>query len=290
MEPLIDNARLEELGIAPGSKDAQAIERALAEAVTAARAAHPGVDGPTGDFVEFVLGRAGKDAAHKLKSLHLSDLWLARACAARVRGAAEALDPYIAGGIGHAVRGLDPSPAFRDDVRQAVRDKLLVGNPPRGPGIASYGGEGALAIFVRVAARRTALNLKASTGHLQVSESALRATPGRTPDPETQLLLDKYQRDFRAAFMSALRELSAGDRQLLRQRYVDGLSGARIAQSLGVAPSTVTRTLQSLRSALKERARLHLEKKLRLSQSQIDSLAALVVSQLDVSLSGALKD
>jgi RNA polymerase sigma-70 factor (ECF subfamily) len=178
MEPLIDHATLEKLGLAAGSAEARALERAFGEALAAARAAHPGIDGAASDFVEFVLARAGKGAAEKLPSLRVADLWLARACAARVPGAAEALDAFIAGGIGHAVRGLDSSPAFRDDVRQAVRDKLLVGNPPGGPGIASYSGEGALAIFVRVAARRTALNLRTRAAHPQASESALRACAG----------------------------------------------------------------------------------------------------------------
>jgi hypothetical protein len=50
----------------------------------------------------------------------------------------------------------------------------------------------------------------------------------------------------------------------------------------------VTRALKSAREELQRTVRRHLQARLALPPSQIDSLAAMVVSGLDLTLSGAL--
>ena len=220
--------------------------------------------------------------------LHAGDLWLACACAQGVRGAAEALEVELARAVSRALAGMDGGPAFADEVRQSVREKLLFGRGGTGPAIASYSGEGALSSWLKVAARRAALNLRERKELPQASEEALLEAKSALPDPEVEHLRDRYRVEFRAAFHAALAGLPPRERLLLKQHYVDGLSGARIAELQGVAPATVTRALQAAREILQKASRRQLEERLRLSRSQIDSLAGLVLSRLDVSLSRVL--
>jgi RNA polymerase sigma-70 factor (ECF subfamily) len=266
------------------------LEARLVRAVEAGRAAWPKLPLAEPDYVAHLAAcvRAAKDPAAALERAHAADLWLACACAKGVQGAAEALERHFFGGVAKAVSGLDSSPTFADEVRSSLREKLLLGRGSTGPAIATYSGEGPLAGWLRIAARRAALNLRSRKELPAASDDELLAARSALPDPEVEHLRDKYRAEFRAAFLAAMGELQPRDRLLLRQHYVDGLSGARIAELQGVAPSTVTRALQAARGTLQAGARRHLEERLRLSASQIDSLAGLVLSRLDVSLPGAL--
>jgi RNA polymerase sigma-70 factor (ECF subfamily) len=283
---------LSSLGTAAPEVDRRAVEEHLARAVDAGRAAWPDLKLAAATFAVHaggLLGR-GKHPMQALANLHGADLWLACACANSVRGAAEALERAFFPAVAKAVSGLGGSPSFTDEVRQAVREKLLFGIGGAGPAIASYSGEGPLAGWLRIAARRAALNLRSRKELPAASDDELLAAKSAMPDPEVQHLRDKYGAEFRAAFHAALAELSPQERVLLRQHYVDGLSGAKIAELRKVAPSTITRALQSARASLQAKARRNLEERLRLSASQIDSLAGLVLSKLDVSLSRALSN
>jgi RNA polymerase sigma-70 factor (ECF subfamily) len=256
--------------------------------VEAGRARWPDIPLEPRDFVAHLKANAARSDPARLAS-HAGDLWLACACARRVRGAEAALETLLAPAVAKAVAGIDTSAAFADDVLQVLREKLLFGKGSAGPAIATYAGEGPLAGFLRIAARRAALNLVARKELPAASEEELLAARSALPDPEVEHLRETYRAEFRAAFLDALKALAPRERLLLKQHYVDGLSGARIAELHGVAASTITRALQGARGALQASARKNLEERLRLSASQIDSLAGLVLSRLEVSLSGALE-
>jgi RNA polymerase sigma-70 factor, ECF subfamily len=103
-------------------------------------------------------------------------------------------------------------------------------------------------------------------------------------DPELDYLRTSYRGEFREAFQTAIARLSERERVLLRLHLVSGLPHEQIAASYRVNQSTVSRWLAKARSALLTGMQRHLQERLNLSPSEIHSLAALVRSQLDLSL------
>src|SRR4030095_7075660 len=87
-----------------------------------------------------------------------------------------------------------------DDVRQALRDKLMIASPGP-PKIVQYTGRGALDSWVRVVAVRTALNLLAAEKpHQSLDETTLAPAGG---DVERGFIQSRYRRHFTLALRAA---------------------------------------------------------------------------------------
>src|SRR5579884_1384958 len=117
------------------------------------REAWPGVDVADADFAAAV-------ERHRPAPEHLADLYLATACAAGNAAALAAFERTHLSQVAAFVARTDSDPAFAEEVRQRLREKLLVGQPPR---ISEYAGQGPLGGWVRVAAVRMALDLRKMT-------------------------------------------------------------------------------------------------------------------------------
>src|SRR5262245_58099234 len=119
----------------------------------AARAARPELELPRDDFAARL---AQLTAAHggSGSELVVGDLYLAWACAAGVPGAHAVFEREIVAHVPLHLARFRRGPEFTDEVLQALRERLLVGDPPR---IAAYGGRGPLGAWVRVAAIRIAV-------------------------------------------------------------------------------------------------------------------------------------
>jgi RNA polymerase sigma-70 factor (ECF subfamily) len=157
--------------------------------------------------------------------------------------------------------------------------------PPR---IAGYSGRGPLGAWVRVAALRTAIDL-VRRREPTVDAQAVARAPAPDVDPEAALLRARYQGEYETALRAALAMLTARDRSLLRMYFVDGLTVERIGVVYRVHRATVSRWIFAARSQLLDETYRLLGERLRLSASEFASLAALVQSRLDLSLSGILK-
>jgi RNA polymerase sigma-70 factor (ECF subfamily) len=85
---------------------------------------------------------------------------------------------------------IDSTPAFGDEVCQQLREKLFVAPAGSAPTIADYSGRGPLALWLRVVACRTALNLKRQRGDLPLADSQPERDPlwARSPDVELDYL------------------------------------------------------------------------------------------------------
>lgn len=92
--------------------------------------------------------------------------------------------------------------ALVDDVAQDVRQKLLVGEPPK---ILSYVGRGSLAALIRVTATRTAISALRKGKH-ETQELELDRAIGEL-DPERRHLKDHYREIFRESFAAAVQSL-----------------------------------------------------------------------------------
>jgi RNA polymerase sigma-70 factor (ECF subfamily) len=109
-------------------------------------------------------------------------------------------------------------------------------------------------------------------------------------DPELLFLKQRYRVEFGEAFERAVAGLSDHERALLRLHMVAGLTLDRIAVIYRVNASTVSRWLATTRERLSAETERDLRIRLHLSPAEFDSLARLVLSQIDLSIARWLQD
>lgn len=257
----------------------------LAEALAAARAAWPDVVVEPGAFVDYLAVRATPAAspAAAVRALCVVDLYLACACADRDPQALAALDPLIAAAARFAIARLSAPAALADEIAQELRAKLLVGPPPR---LATYGGHGALASWLGVAALRAAISVLRARGREVTADDDAFVAPV-IASPEIELLRRAHAGALREAFGEALASLETDARNLLRLYYVDGVGVDRLGIIYKVHASTISRRLATARDQVLDTTRRRLRDRLAVPASDVDSLIAALRSQIDVSV-GAL--
>ena len=245
----------------------------------AAREAWPGVEVSLEDFGACLARHEGAS--------HASDLYLACACARGDAAALRRFDEEVLPRVDGALRRLDPSAAFADEVRQLVRQRLFVGDGEGGEArIATYGGRGPLVGWVRVVALRTAINLRGGGREEPTAEAQLAALAPAVGDPALDGIKARFAKELGAALARACAALEERDRTILRLRYGDDLDIDQIGAIYGVHRATVARWIAKIRSNLFAATRSELATRIDLSDSDFGSLLALAHSQLDLSLSG----
>jgi RNA polymerase sigma-70 factor (ECF subfamily) len=281
------------LGAAAAKLDAGATARALQAALDAGRAEWPELPLEAEAFAAELAQRVSSSAEplQALERLCASDLFAVVAVARGVPGALPALEARYFPDIARTAATIDKSPAFADEVQQVLRERLFV--PKNGAlGIAQYAGKGSLAAWLRISTLRVAARLREGkdreTDLERLEKLSERALGAAGSDPEVELLKKTYREEFRRAFYDALSELTARERNLLRLHTLDRLTGEQIAEFYRVSGATTSRWLQRARDTLHARTRELLGERLGLGPSQLDSLAGLVLSQLDLSLGRVL--
>ena len=258
--------------------DAAAVEAQLQALYAAARAAWPAIELAPDVYVRHVAERSDTlpDAAAA------ADLYLACACARGDAAALEAFSSQYLRSLAPALRRFDPSPAFADDVSQALRETLLVarGNAPAR--IAEFRGRGSLAAWVRIAATRAALRMRGRERPV-LGEAGVEAMAPDLP-ADVAYLKRRYRPEFEAALRAALAALSDRGRTLLRLHYVEGLSIDKLGAVHGVHRATAARWLAAARRELLEGTRKRARERLGLGRTEMLSLMRAVASQLDISL------
>jgi RNA polymerase sigma-70 factor (ECF subfamily) len=285
---------LDRLG--PRAKDlarsADTIEPALRALDAAARAAWPDIPLQAETFAAHIADRvrSGSDALDAIRNLQAVDLFLACACSLRIPSALAAFERVHLSRVPGLVRRIDPSPDFADDVAQAMREMLLIPMRDGRIRIAEYSGRGPLSSWVRVIAVRTALRLRREQRREHTSAAGENALERAGPvDPELDYLKVRYRAAYEEALKSALAALPDRDALLLKLHYLDGLSIDRIGALYDIHRSTVARWRSNIRRRLLASTREHLQRRLSLTDSEFDSLVALVRSQLALSIRSALR-
>lgn len=262
----------------------------MARALAAGRAAWPGVPVDPVAFARHLAERVdpGADPAAALAALAGSDLYLACACAAGSPGAVEAFTRRFCADLGPALHRVGAS-GSADDVRQILLERLFVGSAGSPPKIGAYSGRGPLAAWVRISAVRLAVSLQRGERPAGPApdDQALEAL-GPAVDPELDALKLRYAAEFNAALREAFAALSARDRTLLKLHYVDGVPVERIAGTYNAHRVSASRWLSAARARVLEETTRLLRARQRLTESEFQSLARLVQSQLDVSLRGVI--
>jgi len=242
-----------------------------------AAAAHPTVKLKGEVFAAHVRERL---EGTSLDKLHLEDLYLACACIHGDRAAWRILDKVHLSRVREFVARVDSSPAFADEVRQRLAEKLLHEK------LALYTGRGPLGGWIRVAAVREAQNTRRGTKHAVDPADVALASPEE--DPEIQLLKRKYAKEFKDAFQTVLATLSPDERNVLRLHYLDGLTIEEVGKAYRVSRATAARWIADAKSRIVAEVQSTLQK--RFGQKggakgpTAESLLALVRSQLDMSL------
>jgi RNA polymerase sigma-70 factor, ECF subfamily len=261
-----------------------------------ARSSWPGLDVDRATFGAYLRQRMRPEGDDP-RALHLGDLYLACACLQGASGALEAFERRYLAGLGPALRSIDTSPAFFDEVTQLLREKLFVGTargpqggpPAWGGKLATYSGRGSLESWVSVAVHRMGLSLKRrQRRHTELSDEALsRLVP---EDPELAYLRAHYREEFQAALTAAVVGLTERQQMVLRLTLVKGISHARIAAIYGVNQSTVTRWATAARQRIWEELRDQLAGRLRMGAAEVDSLIRFMKSDIQLNLPRALED
>jgi RNA polymerase sigma-70 factor (ECF subfamily) len=274
-----------------GDGDAKASPRADLEDVLAAlvargRAAWTELSIDDAHFARFLGERASEE---ELDHVHVEDLWVACAClaSATTSRAIAAIDAKH-------LREVDPSLSKMGldsdriaEVKQSLRALLFTGEHPR---IGEYRGSGALEAWLRVTAMRTALKMLRKGGRESpASDDAVLEARSSEDDPELQYMKAAYRAAFKAAFQEALDSLDAGEKTLLKQQIVDGLSIDELGGLYRVHRATAARWVASAREKLLMRTRRTFMMNARLSEGECESIMRLVRSQLDVSLHRRLR-
>lgn len=230
----------------------------------------------------------GDDIAAALVDFCAEDFALAAACVDRVPGAIAIVDRLCERPIALAIARIDRSSELRDEVRQTLWQRLFIGTPEHAPRILSYAGRGPLAAFVAVAAQRIALDLRRDAARaVGIDPGADQILPA-SEHPEADYMRERYRAEFEAAVREALAALPDRDRLLLRLTTVSGLSYDQIATIYKVDQSTVSRWMARARSEVLQATERVMCGQLGVPPGELQSLAGLLLSRLDLSVSRVL--
>jgi RNA polymerase sigma-70 factor (ECF subfamily) len=261
------------------------LEPALRDLVSSARMAHPTVDVAPAEFVAYAAERlvVQEELETAVAALHAGDLYLACACAKGDSTALAVFEKQFLSKVVSYLARSDALPAFSDEVRQVLRERMLVARDRLGPKIASYSGRGPLGGWLRIAATRIAIDLRRSERPHVALDDAL---PIKAPiiDPELGYLKARYGREFRHAFETTLLGLNPREASLLRLHIVEGLTAEAIASTYRVNPRTIRKWIAECKRTILSETRRLLGDRLGLDEAELDSLMVLVRSQLNLSI------
>jgi RNA polymerase sigma-70 factor (ECF subfamily) len=252
--------------------------------VDAALAAWPGLG----------LDRAGLKA--RLESLDeggpgklkLADVALAYACARGNEKALAILEADRWPQVRAALAKTGNNPDHIEEAMQAVRKQCLAGERPA---ILGYAGRGDLVSWLRVVAVRELVRIAtAAKRDVRPATGELDRVADDASDPEMLHLKRQYGAAYGEAVKDAIAALEPRERALLRCSVVERLSIDDLAAMYRVHRATAARWLEAARAALARKTRGLIGERLRLDTAELESIARLVESQIDVSVGRLLLD
>ncbi len=241
-------------------------------------------------FAAYVGARIGSEEPlyEVLEKLRVDDLYLACACAEGQSLALSVFDRRYGSDLDLAAARGRRVTSGRDEFRQQVREKLFVSTAEHPARITAYNGRGALRSWVRVTSVRMVLDLgrrreDPAEGNAEAAE-VFDAMPVVAADPELDYIRRVHGAELPEAMKAAFESLTPRQRNLLRQRYLHGLSTDHLAKLYGVHRATAFRWVEAARRLLFERTRETMMVRLKLSDRELDSLMGALQSRLHVSV------
>lgn len=260
-----------------------------AEAATA----WPGVEVDGDRYRAFLAERLADpdDVSGSIAELWTTDLYLACACAARVPAAIATFERVLLPVVDVVVKRMRAPASVADEVKQALRARLLVPGEDRPAQIVDYRGRGPLASWLKVVALREALAVQRRTARdhgVAATPDALVELPG--DDPRLRMIKNDFAGHFRDALQQALAALSTRDRSLIRLHNLDQVGVEALGVANGVHAGTISRWLARARAAVRAGVERHLRRTLAVDANQLDSLMRLVDTNLEASLATLFRD
>jgi RNA polymerase sigma-70 factor len=240
-----------------------------------------------------------------LKSLHLEDLALACACSEGIDQAWEYLIAYFRQDLRNAAGAMLRGAGRADDARAGeLADSVYAelygvrtGEDGRRKSLFLYfHGRSKLSTWLRAVLAQKQVDVFRTSGRTvslddEMEGEAPREFTGRAgtdredPDPDRERYLGRFDR----ALSEALASLTPRERMLMACYYVDQLTLAEIGRMLREHESTVSRQLERMRRALRERVTQALQRKIPAGNSR-PAEPALDRAQVELAFKYVLED
>ncbi len=246
-----------------------------------AAATWPGVSAATDEVVRVFGDKLSGDDPPAATVENVAEVYLAVACAAGDAAAIAAFDRAYLEVVPQALAGMKLPGATVDDVRAAVRDKLLLPDGERRPRILDYAGRGRLRGLVQVTATRTAIDRLRIE---QREEPLPRREVAAAGDLELSLIKAQYRGVFMDGFARAVATASRRDRNLLRLHFLGGVTLEQLASMYGVHRATIVRWIAAARDAVFTATRAHVAAQLDAPPDELDEMFSLVQSRIELSV------
>lgn len=252
------------------------------------RQSHPSVSIAAETFSEQITGllpSIERASANDVQA-HAADIYLVGCCLLGVPSALAVLERDYFAHVPRFIARIDGRTDFADEVAQLLRERFL---SPASMKLAGYGGSGPLLAFVRIAARRLAIDLQRRAGverlHVDAMDGAWEFAAG---GPEWELLRERYREPLEQAIRRAVAALSSRERMVLRLYLFGGENIEKIGKTYGVHRATVARWIVAAQDRIVAAVRAELGARYGVTDAECDSLARALCSRLNVSLTGLL--
>lgn len=258
---------------------------AIAERLHEALLAHAGYELAPEPLLRYLEPRLRE--APDPEQLHLEDALLAHATLAGSREALRTLDGTLIEALDPVIAGAGAAPSEVEEIKQRIRERLVVGTADAPPLLTRYSARGPLRAWLRVVAAREALQRGRRRGRESaLPDDALGRLVSPEADPELAFIKAHYRQGFAESFSAALGELSPEDRTYLRFSLLDGLTSDEIGRIQRIHRSTAARRVARAKQAVLRATRLRLAGSLGLGQRQLESVLRLIESRLELTLGG----
>jgi RNA polymerase sigma-70 factor (ECF subfamily) len=174
------------------------------------------------------------------------------------------------------------------DYRSSLRETLFFPAADAVPLITTFSGRGDLGSWLRSIATRAALKIRSKERKNVDLDDALEVVAAEG-NPELQYLRSRYAREFQEALVAAFDTLEPRQRNLLRQRYLDGLSIDAAGRLYRVHRATAARWLAEAREAVMVGVKDNLRARGGLSDSELESMLRMARSGFEMSLSALFR-
>jgi RNA polymerase sigma-70 factor (ECF subfamily) len=235
-------------------------------------------------FFAFAARRVEASSLPSLQSARVDDIFLLAGYAGGDRAAAQLFESRYMTRVEIALRRIRATPDMIADVKQALRQRVLL-DRTIDPDRKHYAGVGDLAAWLCVSAVREVGHMRDKHGREESLEGhALDNLPSQDENQELAYLKKLYRHEFKEAFAEALDALDVRDRNVLRYQILKGLNIEKIGLIYGVHRATVARWIAAAREKLLIGTREGLLRRVRAEDVDLESIFRLIDSELDVSL------
>ncbi len=245
--------------------------------------AHPGVKlAPEAQaaLVSRLMAKGADAAALCWEDLYLVEAALQRDATAWTR--LKAVHGYRLGSVFRRTLGNDHAADDLADQFWAELATPVGGGTPR---LQRYGGTGALGAWLVVSAARFAQKARGRSRETATEDDALLTRIGAAEeDLALKLFKDQHRQAFTESVKAAFTRIGQKDRNLLRHHYLDGVETSELGRLFGVHRSTAVRWLAAARESFVSAFREELSVRIKVQRLEVDSIARLFRSQLDISL------